>query len=125
MSYFSDWEAQFHKQQRIVLQASADVIEASAAELKTRIENRTPVGDPSLWNWPAHPGYKPGTLKASWTLTKKGSGENLTILIENDVPYGPRVEYVGWSTQAPNGMMRISALEWPAIIEAQAKKNKV
>lgn len=34
-----------------------------------------------------------------------------TIWMMNNLPYGPRLEYEGWSNQAPEGMVRVSVTE--------------
>lgn len=39
-----------------------------------------------------------------------------TIWIMNNLPYGPRLEYEGWSTQAPAGMVRISVTEFQTFL---------
>lgn len=41
-----------------------------------------------------------------------------TIWMMNNLPYGPRLEYEGWSSQAPAGMVQIS------VTEAQTFLNK-
>lgn len=35
-----------------------------------------------------------------------------TIWIMNNLPYGPRLEYEGWSNQAPEGMVRVTVTEF-------------
>lgn len=94
----------------------------AAKELTKRIVQRTPVGDPSLWKYPPHPNYVAGTLQASWSLTFDSTS---SATIENKIPYGPRVEFGSWSTQAPNGMMRISNNEWPQIIIQVARSHQL
>lgn len=39
-----------------------------------------------------------------------------TIWITNNLPYGDRLEYEGWSSQAPAGMVRISVTEFQTFI---------
>jgi len=41
-----------------------------------------------------------------------------TIWMMNNLPYGPRLEYEGWSSQAPAGMVQVS------VTEAQTYLNK-
>lgn len=38
------------------------------------------------------------------------------IYITNNLPYGRRLEYEGWSKQAPAGMVRITAAEFHSIV---------
>jgi len=39
----------------------------------------------------------------------------------NNLPYGERLEY-GWSKQAPQGMVRVTLVEYDMIIEQEAQK---
>jgi hypothetical protein len=39
-----------------------------------------------------------------------------TIWMTNNLPYGPRLEYEGWSKQAPAGMVRVSVAEWQTYV---------
>ncbi len=138
-----EWSKQFVK--LTVDSASKQVgavLEASSI-LFNNIKERTPVGDPTLWHPPyAPPNYVPGTLKASWEISDTNASRNSTtgrftttndmignhgikVLIENTSiynrqPYAARVED-GWSTQAPQGMLRISCLEWSGIVDARGK----
>ena len=38
------------------------------------------------------------------------------IYIMNSLPYGPRLEYEGWSKQAPAGMVRITVAEFQLLV---------
>jgi hypothetical protein len=40
-----------------------------------------------------------------------------TIYLQNNLPYGPRLEYEGWSDQAPAGMVRITVAEFQDIVK--------
>ena len=42
----------------------------------------------------------------------------------NAQPYANRIEYLGWSQQAPQGMMRISIADWQKINDNIARKNR-
>lgn len=99
---------------------SRNCVKVSVQSLYSRVVSYTPVGDPSLWNWPAPKGYKPGTLKASWELDEK----NDQYTIKNQQPYALRVEF-GWSTQAPNGMMRRAVVDYPTLLNNTALKFKL
>ena len=44
------------------------------------------------------------------------------LFLVNVLPYGPRLEYEGWSRQAPNGMVRITAVKWPRFLKDAASK---
>lgn len=122
--HVDEWQAIFDKQVSAALKVSTKTQVEASKEFLTRVEQRTPIGDPSLWKWPAHKNYKPGTLRASWTLNYSESGGGVYAIIQNDQPYAERVEF-GWSTQAPQGMLRITIKEWPSIVDTIGKKNKL
>lgn len=117
---YQQWDKEFKGQAKLVIKADEKIIQEACQELYQRIVDRTPIGNPSLWNTPAPKGYTPGALKAAWKLER--SGED--YIISNDLPYAYRVE-TGWSTQAPEGMMRISVKEFDAILEAIARRTRV
>src|SRR5690606_26051368 len=121
-----------------VLDAASKVVNSAVVDMFNKIVDRTPVGDPSIWKYPAPKGYNPGTLKASWKIDyntngairdKKGrfasfmsfggkggvsfslrSAPVQDVIIYNQQPYAHRVEY-GWSSQAPQGMVRVTIKE--------------
>ncbi len=116
-----------------------------AVGVSQRIIERTPVGNPSLWKSDAPPGYVGGTARANWipsigtpdqtevnsTDQNRGSNQVLSIqnqipgniyYLTNNVPYIERLEY-GWSTQAPNGMMRRTLREARSILRKAVSKN--
>lgn len=39
-----------------------------------------------------------------------------TLWLTNNLPYAERIEYDGWSGQAPAGMVRINAANWERIV---------
>ncbi len=146
---------QFLKQhkanEKLALEASEKIINATVLQMYKNIIDRTPVGNPALWSYPAPKGYDPGTLKASWSIsfgsnmrnTKgqftsgsqmtnagglslkiNGSDTKQTISIYNNQPYAQRVEN-GWSTQAPQGMMRISVAEYTSILGQNTARYRI
>lgn len=138
---------QLEKHQQTILDSASKIVSASITDLFNKIVSRTPVGNSSLWKYPAPADYNPGALKASWGITYNTNGvargadgkftsinntgikftvgksgsQNATIY--NDQPYAQRVED-GWSTQAPSGMVKISIQEYPLLIEKNAKRYK-
>lgn len=126
---------------RFELKAKGDIDKAArqaALALFTKVVNRTPVGNPTLWKSPPPKGYVGGRARGNWNVnigsinapvsdTKKAtdglSAENLaafsswqplkgqTIWLANGLPYMLRLEYEGWSKQAPAGMVRVSLKE--------------
>lgn len=121
---YDEWAQKFDEQIAASIKVSDKTVVDAAKEFLVRVEKRTPVGDPSLWKYPAHKGYKPGTLKASWTLSYTQTAIGVYATISNNVPYAERVEF-GWSSQAPEGMMRVTALEWPNIVDKLTNENKL
>lgn len=117
------------------------IVSTSFKRLGTLVASRTPIGDISIWNSAPPEGYRPGTLVNNWFA---GVGEPTTfdlrppnvtgadslsqidaaaliapgklMYISNPTPWGRRVEY-GWSTQAPQGMVRISVRDFQRIVK--------
>ena len=102
--------------------------------LSTEIIMRTPVGDPLLWKSKAPAGYTGGRARNNWFATVAMPSEKMnksadktgqasvkrvnaganklkagqTFYLTNNLPYIRRLEYEGWSNQAPAGMLRTS-----------------
>lgn len=119
------------------------------ADLAARIDARTPVGDPRLWKNPPPPDYRPGAMRGGWQLgvdsiprgetgriDPTGETTQATLraaipefagghmyYITNNRPYGPKLED-GWSSQAPAGMVGITALEFPQVVRAAAERAR-
>lgn len=107
---------------------------------------RTPVGNPDLWKSPPPPGYVGGQLRANWrvsfgvvdftikdtvnfsTTAQDAANEILsfklgqTIVVSNPMPYAPRIEYDGWSSQAPDGMARVAVVALKKALNKEANK---
>lgn len=45
--------------------------------------------------------------------------------ISNNLPYGRRLEFEGWSDQAPHGMVRRTVAEYNQIVKKAARRNRV
>src|SRR6056297_229431 len=139
---FSDQIARFAEQSGETID---QVVTDYVVGVSQKIIERTPVGNPSLWESSAPPGYVGGTARANWVpsigtpeqaevnSTDQNSGNNQLLAIQNqipgniyyltnNVPYIERLEY-GWSTQAPNGMMRRTLREARAILKQAVDKN--
>lgn len=140
--------AQLKKHQQTILDSAAKIINATIVDMFDRIVERTPVGNPSLWSYPAPKGYNPGTLKVSWGITYNTKGSirdnsgRFTSLqdggikfkvddsstkgatIYNNQPHAQRVE-AGWSTQAPSGMMRITVAEYTILIDSNTARYRI
>jgi len=108
------------------------VAKGSVAEVSDRVLDRSPrLSGAFVGNWqigdqsfPFNPDVT--DLAGAFTKTLIRTDVMQTPLrpfyrLRNPAPYGLALEY-GSSKQAPEGMVRISAVEWPAIVEAQAKE---
>jgi hypothetical protein len=106
-------------------------------ELGTRIVMRTPVGDATLWKSPPPPGYVGGRARANWQygfgaapdgdlpdIDPSGRASINRIkptqvagvhFIANNLSYAQRLED-GWSTQAPAGMISLTAVEFTGVV---------
>lgn len=119
--------------QRITLhltQKTAQLLMLVVAETDAQLKIRSPVDT--------------GRFRASWTIAAlqpstavapaAGGGQTVTadpsipavtigsvVYITNSLPYARRLEY-GWSQQAPNGMVRLTAAEMPARIAALTRQ---
>lgn len=115
------------------------------SELASRLDERSPVGNPALWKNPPPPNYRPGTFRGGWQLgvnnvpggqtgrLDPGGAVTLSAVkaaipaeaggnvyyLTNNVIYGPRLEN-GWSSQAPAGLVGLTALEFPQVVRAAA-----
>lgn len=109
-----------------------DIVRGDAQAISRAVILATPVGNPSLWQSPPPPGYKPGTHRGGWfiTINEPGSGDEATsldtsggptiakawsrirtwkvgqgnLVLENHKPAIERLNN-GWSTQAPAGFI--------------------
>ena len=122
---FKQWN-QWHSQKvEEVIDLNHEILEEVAEQFKKRVEKKTPIGDPSLWSYKAPLGYTPGTLKKSWHIDKNFSRNSITqAIVYNTAPYAAVIEGGLHSTQAPQGMMRITIVELPDIIAKVARNKK-
>lgn len=110
----------------------------------------TPVGDPSGWKYPdrAPPGYVGGRLKGNWQVSQSTpatgtldtvdpsgretiakivagmGGLGSVTYLANNLPYAYRIEFDGWSKQAPAGMVRINFARINQHVRAAAAKAR-
>lgn len=119
--------------------ANADlVVQKVTLDVARSVIERSPVGNPDTWKSPAPAGYVGGRFRANWmfgvgavdTTTTEGvdksggatlsrlaaaiqaTGAGGVTFVSNSLPYGPRLEYEGWSKQAPAGVVRITVAEF-------------
>lgn len=99
-----------------------------AIDILSRVVMRSPVDTGRFRsNWvltvgaPAT-GTSETTDKSGGATVAKGEGAvasfqvGPSIFIVNNLPYGPRLEYEGWSKQAPAGMVRVTVAEYEGLI---------
>lgn len=127
----------------VTTKARPGLLDAQKAVVRLALEGfieRSPVGAPETWKSPPPPGYRPGTFKANWNVSigapdlstrdvqdPTGAGTYQTglakiesmqlgdvVFITNSLPYSRRLEYDGWSLQAPLGMVRVTIAGLPA-----------
>jgi hypothetical protein len=53
----------------------------------------------------------------------KGQGD-VTVCLANNLPYIARLEFDGWSSQAPEGMMRKNVTRFVRLLKEEAAKSK-
>lgn len=119
-------------------------------EVGKSVVEKTPVGDPSLWKSAPPPGYVGGRARASWShaeghmptekfdaIDPSDADTNVSTkrieasipdtaagkihFIGNNLPYIERLEK-GWSTQAPNGMVELTAAEFQTFVDDVVKE---
>lgn len=61
-----------------------------------------------------------GGISVAEALANLGSLLDVVWMV-NNLPYAERVEYDGWSKQAPEGMVRKHVAKWQRIVAAKAK----
>lgn len=120
------------------------VVKKVVLDVGSSIVMKTPVGDPTTWKMPAPPGYVGGRARGSWQYAQGAplevepggidqggqvsinrvragiaAGDPVTEhYITSTVPYMRRLEYDGWSQQAPNGMVRLTIAEFTQFINS-------
>ena len=119
-----------------------DTVRQVVLELGTRIVQRSPVDTGRFrGNWQIAAGgpdvrtNEPFDKQAlgsqpSATTFDRWKGEvnaatiGSTLYITNSLPYAARLEYEGWSQQAPAGMVRVTVTEYEQIIRQAIAKVK-
>lgn len=121
------------------------IVGSTVAEIARRLDERSPVGDATYWKSKPPKGYTGGRFRGNWQLgvnsvpagetgrIDPGGGATQGAIIAeipteaagkvfwlaNNVPYAQRIED-GHSRQAPTGLVGLTALEFPSIIERAA-----
>ena len=121
---------------------TGEIVRKVILEIGDRLVTRSPVGDAKYWKYPAPPGYTGGRFRGNWqygygaapqgqydVIDKSGALSLGRIesgvassqaagfhWIANNLPYSERIE-MGWSRQAPQGIIGLTELEFPQIVE--------
>ncbi len=122
------------------------VVRKTILDVGTAIVERTPVGDPLTWRHPAPAGYAGGRARGSWAYgfgapaaaddidpsgasslarIASGVGANDAIgvhYITSGLSYMRRLEFDGWSNQAPAGLVRITVREFQDFVAQNARE---
>lgn len=113
-----------------------DAVGLVVIKVASALDARSPVGDASYWKSPPPKGYVGGRFRGSWnlgvdslpanieTIDPSGEGAQGRIIaaipeqasgkvyyLINATPYGRRIED-GWSRQAPQGLVGLTAIEF-------------
>jgi len=116
---------------------AAQVVRFTIEESGRRLIKRSPIGLPETWKKKPPANYVPGQFVSNWNLGVGGVDATVTTAkniravnnvdripavpfgqrytISNSVPYAMRLEVDGWSRQAPDGMVRLTGLEFDQI----------
>lgn len=122
-----------------------DLVGLVVIKIAQRLDERSPVGDALYWKSPPPKGYVGGRFRGNWQLGVGTipAGETGRIdpvgeatvgaviaavpedaagrlfYLANNVPYAGPIED-GWSRQAPNGLVALTAMEFQAIVDEAA-----
>lgn len=126
-----------------------DVAREVVINIGRSVVEKSPVGDATLWKSPPPPGYVGGRFRANWqhgfgspvggslddidpsggvSIAHIQSGVNGNPaagihFISNNLPYAQRLED-GYSQQAPQGMVSLTAIEFRDIVNISVQKAK-
>lgn len=123
-----------------------DAVGNIVSRVAQELDLRSPVGDGSYWKSPPPKGYVGGRFRGNWQLgvdtvpagetgriDRSGDATFSAILAEipaeasgklytliNNVPYADRIEH-GWSRQAPQGLVGLTAIQFRRIVDDAVK----
>lgn len=138
----SSFAADLRKFAEATNRTMTDTLQGTVLELATRMTIRSPVDTGRFrGNWQIGDGgpdtrtdspfdKQPlGSPPAAATFTRwqdqmEGVLPGTVIYITNSLPYARRLEYEGWSQQAPSGMVRVTLTEYAGIIRSVLERVK-
>lgn len=117
------------------MQAASEVFRVSVIRVGNQIVTGSPVDKGSFinnWNtsiggvsYEIKPDSKSGADSINeLAVTMNGAQIGDTAYFSNPMPYGPRLEYDGWSEKAPNGMVRINTAKFNEIVNEEVLKRR-
>ena len=118
------------------MQDAEEIARVSIIRVANRIITDSPVDKGSFinhWNtsistisYDQSRGENNGGAESISQLTETVESLNLgaKAYFNNPMPYGPRLEYDGWSEKAPNGMVRINTALWSDIVEEEIARRR-
>lgn len=108
------------------------VAKASLIRVGSQVVTRTPVDTGrAKGNWNSAYGApdtstdenrRVGDSLGDLRVSIEGLEVGTVFYFTNNLPYIHRLEYEGWSEQAPQGMLRLSTQQFPQIVEEEARK---
>jgi hypothetical protein len=128
---------------------SDEVVGDVVVQISSALDRRSPVGDATYWKNPPPKGYVGGAFRGAWQLgiDERPSADVYTIdpsgataqgrilaaipekasgkvyYIVNNRPYGQAIEE-GHSRQAPQGLVGLTAIEFPQMVEQAVGTEK-
>jgi hypothetical protein len=126
------------------------IVRRSLLDVSRNVILKTPVGNPDLWESGKAPaGYVGGRARNNWqasinnipggevdspsasgadSLSSANAAINGAVgqvyYLVNNLPYIRKIEYLGHSTQAPSGMVRLSLKEFDQIARAAINSTR-
>ena len=123
------------------------IVRKVVIDVGSRVVEKSPVGDGLMWKSKPPPGYVGGRFRANWQYgfneraigdlpdidpSGGASTQRITMgalqspsigvhFLSNNLPYAKRLEE-GWSTQAPQGMVTLTAIEFSNVADKAAKE---
>ena len=120
------------------------LVGSTVIRVSGELDRRSPVGDASYWKHKPPKGYVGGRFRGSWNLGVDAIPPNFETIdptgaetqgriiatvpqqaagkvyyLVNQVPYAQRIEE-GWSRQAPQGLVELTAISWQRIVNEAA-----
>jgi len=127
------------------------LVRAVLVDIAEELVDKSPVGDSAMWNTPAPASYKPGHFKANWHHKQGSIDSSVRATVDptgdvsmnqirssvlnaskpadihylyNNVPYAMALEN-GHSDQAPHGVVSLTVIDTPGIVNRAASRLRI